>query len=181
MKQIITWIGIILIVFILFIVGSFVFLNYTNPTQEPMEAAVAQGNEKAIQTRLKAIQAESDSLKKVIKNLRNELFFKEITADSLREQCALREDVVAGYKVEIEDLSTQLNAFNNRQVRVKELAKTYETLKAEEISPILSAVDDATIIAIYQNMSSRTRKNIIKALPGPRAAAITQQLAGTAS
>jgi len=72
-----------------------------------------------------------------------------------------------------------VQTLKNKKISIKELAKTYETMKVSEIKPILDNVDDDTVIALYKNMGTRTRKNLIKSLSGGRAAQITEKLAGT--
>jgi flagellar motility protein MotE (MotC chaperone) len=71
-----------------------------------------------------------------------------------------------------------LAASQNQQANIKELAKTFETMKTSEIGPILKKVDNATVIALYKNMGSRSKKMILTALSNDRAAEITQELAG---
>ena len=181
MKQIITWISIFLVVFVVFIAGSFLFLTYGTTSAEPVELAAAKVNETAFAARMRVMNDEIDSLKSVIKNLQNQVFFAGVTVDSLNQQSGIKDAVIAGYDTELNTLRDQVKILTGRRTSVKDLAKTYESMKSEEMAPILDAVDDRTIIALYENMSSRTRKNIIQALPGVRAAEITKKLAGTAS
>ena len=51
-------------------------------------------------------------------------------------------------------------------------------MKPKEMKPILSNLDDGTIIAIYNNMSNRNKKMVFQALTPKRAAEITEKLAG---
>ncbi len=181
MKQIIVWVGISLTTFILFIAGSFLFLKQTEPQAEPVEVAAAKVNQTAFAAQMELKDTTIDSLQTMIKTLQSDLFFTRVTIDSLNEQCGFKDGVIDGFDQQIAGFQKELTQLQGRRTSVKELAKTYETMKSAEMAPILDAVDNNTIIALYENMSSRTRKNIIQALPGARAAQITKELAGVSS
>ena len=52
-------------------------------------------------------------------------------------------------------------------------------MKIAEMQPILEKLEDHTILELYENISSRNRKNILMALSAQRAARITQKIANT--
>lgn len=119
-----------------------------------------------------------DSLQNVIQEMKNDLFVRSLEVDSLNEQITFKDGLIAGYQKTIDDLNDQVLAMNKKELRLKDLAKTYASMKVTDMKPILKKVDDETVIAIYQAMGSRTRKSIMMALSAERAATITQKLAG---
>ena len=98
--------------------------------------------------------------------------------DSLNNQLMLQEEIINEYKNRNEELLNKLEMAKRQVISIKDLAKTYESMKPEEMKPILSNLDDGTVIAIYNSMSSRNKKTIFKALNPKRAAEITELLAG---
>lgn len=122
--------------------------------------------------------SKADSLSKVIDKLSSDLFFTNLALDSLTEQITLKDGLIENYLNQVEALEKDLLTRNDKSSNIKDLAKTYETMKVAEIKPILERVDDETIMALYKNMGTRTRKIILQALSGPRAAQITEKLAG---
>jgi flagellar motility protein MotE (MotC chaperone) len=98
--------------------------------------------------------------------------------DSLNNQLMLQEKLINEYKNINKELLNKLELAKRQVISIKDLAKTYESMKPEEMKPILSNLDDGTVIAIYNSMSSRNKKTIFKALNPKRAAEITELLAG---
>ena len=98
--------------------------------------------------------------------------------DSLNNQLILQEEILNEYKNRNEEILNKLEMAKRQVISIKDLAKTYESMKPEEMKPILSNLDDGTVIAIYNSMSSRNKKIIFKALNPKRAAEITELLAG---
>jgi len=98
--------------------------------------------------------------------------------DSLNNQLMLQEEIINEYKNRNEELLNKLEMAKRQVISIKDLAKTYESMKPEEMKPILSNLDDGTVIAIYNSMSGRNKKIIFKALNPKRAAEITELLAG---
>ena len=77
----------------------------------------------------------------------------------------------------IDDHATAELATTQKEAEIKQLAKTYEQMKINEMKPIFTQLDDKTIMALYNNMSARKRPMILKALSTNRAAKITKELA----
>jgi len=98
--------------------------------------------------------------------------------DSLNNQLMLQENLINDYKNKNEELLNSLELAKRQVISIKDLAKTYESMKPEEMKPILSNLDNGTVIAIYNSMSGRNKKTIFKALNPKRAAEITELLAG---
>lgn len=170
------WAGISFVTFLLLVAGIFTLLTFLEPIDEvenlPLEIQEAAGIDIS-----KSVQAELDSLNTLVSELRNQLFFKNLAQDSLVEQITFKNNLIEGYKGTIDGLNRELTEHISRQGDIKDLAKTFESMKVSEISPILENVDDDTVINIYKNMSTRNRKNILNALTPQRAAGITQKLA----
>lgn len=98
--------------------------------------------------------------------------------DSLNNQLMVQENLINEYKNQNEELLNDLELAKRQVISIKDLAKTYESMKPEEMKPILSNLDDGTVIAIYNSMSGRNKKTIFKSLTPKRAAKITELLAG---
>lgn len=62
--------------------------------------------------------------------------------------------------------------------RIKKLAKVYEGMRPEEAAPIISELDDQTIVEIFLQMEDRRVSRIIGLMPVDRATEITQRLSG---
>ena len=178
MKKVVTWVCIGLGTFAVLIVGIFLLLNFLEPMDDNMQIDVASSSNTISKNMLVLKQTEIDSLNNKINKLKSDLFFSNLTGDSLREQIGFNNRLIEQYKQNINKLNKDILAATKTKVSIQELAKTYETMKSDEMRPILKNVNDRTIIAIYKNMNSRKRKDIFKALPSERAAAITQRLAG---
>ena len=178
MKKIGTWIGISLGAFVVLIVGIFILLNFLEPMDEDMQIDIAASNITISKKMIMQKQSEIDSLNSKIEKLNSDLFFSNLTNDSLKEHTKFKNNLIEQYKKDINKLNKNLLAATKTKVSIQELAKTYDTMKTEEMRPILEKVNDKTVIAIYKNMNSRKRKDILKALSSERAAAITQRLAG---
>ena len=100
------------------------------------------------------------------------------TVDSLYNQLTLKENLLNDYKTKYKDLLIEAEKEKILSESIKVLAKTYESMKPKELKPILTNVDDGTVIAIYNNMSNRSKKIIFKSLNSKRAGKITEILAG---
>ena len=75
------------------------------------------------------------------------------------------------------DQQAKTAAANASTANVRELAKTYEQMKINEMKPIFAKLDDKTIIDLYNAMSARKKPLVLKALSTDRAAVITKKLA----
>ncbi len=205
MRQIVMWSLIILVLFVVFIGLAFVGLTYLTPTPEALEETIAAqaeateaeadpdldyesayedsadapGQTDSTQAAKSKKISKSDSLQAVIEVLTGDLFFSRVTVDSLNEELGKQEKLLTTYTSQVESLEDQIEKLKEKNVSIKDLAKTYETMKVADIRPILERVDDKTIIALYKNMGTRTKKNLIQALSDVRAAQITKKLAGS--
>jgi flagellar motility protein MotE (MotC chaperone) len=180
MKQVITWSLILVVVFVLLIGIAFGVLSYLAPAPEEL-AAIQEETLAAPSDTTAASEpetSESDSLRQVIDELTSDLFFSRITIDSLTEVVAQKQKELQGYIDQTSLLEGKLESLKDKKISIRELAKTYESMKVSEIKPIVEKLDDKTVIALYNNMGSRTKKNLLRALSDVRAAQITKKLAG---
>jgi len=179
MKQVLMWTLILTILFAVFIGVAFGVLTYLAPDPEALaqtqQLAGAASDTSAVVVPKKS---EADSLRAVVDQLRSELFFIRVSADSLNQVVGQRDAQIAGYVLKLTNLERAAEEVNNKHNSIKDLAKTYATMKVSDIRPIIEQLDDKTVIALYNNMGSRTKKNLIQALSDVRAAQITRKLAG---
>jgi len=178
MKKIITWIAIGLAAFVTLVGVIFVALTYISSDPEPEDIVEMPEKETVTEEAIVPEVSGLDSLVTVLGEVRSELLFTQLAADSLQQRIIFMDGLVIEYEKTIEGLNDIVLEKQIQRSRIKDLAKTYETMKPTEIQPILANVDDKTVIALYENMSSRTRKVILNSLNGERAGIITQQLAG---
>ncbi len=177
MKKILTGVAVAVGSFLVLVGSIFAVLNFLDSPTEDVQLEAAARSDELADRLLKRKMEEMDSLAARMDSLRKQLLIRRLETDSLREQVSFRDGLIDGYKKTIEKLNTTLQQNEERESRVKDLAKTFESMKVDEIRPILAGVDDHTVITIYRHMNSRTRKNILIALPKKRASSITQQLA----
>lgn len=62
--------------------------------------------------------------------------------------------------------------------RLQKLAKVYEGMRPEEAAPVISQLDDQTIVEIFLQMDDRRVAKILGQMPIDRATEITQRLSG---
>ena len=177
MKKILVWISIAFVSFIVLVIGIFFILSYLEPMDENMKDSIAAGSNSITKEILKQKRIEIDSLNTKVDKINRDLFFSNLVIDSLKEQVEFKDRLIDQYKKNIEKLNKDLIVANKVNISIQELAKTYETMKIDEMRPILKNVNNKTVIAIYNNMNSRKRKDILNALSSERAALITQRLA----
>lgn len=175
MKKALIWVGIGVTAFAVLVVVIFVVLSYLEPEPAaPPIALVPNGVDPKL---LAEKQDEINNLNKTIFSLKDSLNLREMRIDSLQEQIQFRDGIIREYTRTVESLNSQTAALNNRMLNVKELAKTFETMKVEDMKPILAQVDDPTVIDLYTNINSRNRKNLLMALSTSRAAMLAQKIA----
>lgn len=177
MKKIIIGTSIVIGTFVVLVGIIFIVLTAMEPIDEAALTELAEQSSTETNSSVPFDAAGFDSLKSFNRKLMNDLHLTESIIDSLQKQIKFKENLILGYSKTIEKLNDDILSTNNQNIRVKELAKTYESMKTDEMRPILENVDNETVLAIYRNMNSRTRKNILIALPDKRASVITQLLA----
>ena len=174
MKKII-WILIILVVLIISGGSSYYFI-FRNDSEENLSTALDDNNLPNSLT--DTIQPDNITSDTVIIVDEPDTINTQAIIDSLNNQLMLKENLINKYKKRNEELLNELELAKRQVISIKDLAKTYESMKPEEMKPILSNLDDGTVIAIYNSMSGRNKKIIFKALNPKRAAEITELLAG---
>ena len=177
MKKII-WILIILVVLIISGGASYYFI-FRNDSEENLTTELDDNNlPDSLTDTFQPNIITSDTVIIVDETEIEDTINTQAIIDSLNNQLMLQEEIINEYKNRNEELSNKLEMAKRQVISIKDLAKTYESMKPEEMKPILSNLDDGTVIAIYNSMSGRNKKIIFKALNPKRAAEITELLAG---
>ena len=177
MKKII-WILIILVVMIISGGASYYFI-FRNDSEENLTTELDDNNlPDSLTDTFQPNIITSDTVIIVDEPEIEDTINTQAMIDSLNNQLMLQEEIINEYKNRNEELLNKLEMAKRQVISIKDLAKTYESMKPEEMKPILSNLDDGTVIAIYNSMSSRNKKIIFKALNPKRAAEITELLAG---
>ena len=177
MKKII-WILIILVILIISGGASYYFI-FRNDSEENLTTELDDNNlPDSLTDTFQPNIITSDTVIIVDEPEIEDTINTQAIIDSLNNQLILQEEILNEYKNRNEELLNKLEMVKRQVISIKDLAKTYESMKPEEMKPILSNLDDGTVIAIYNSMSSRNKKIIFKALNPKRAAEITELLAG---
>ena len=182
MKDVMVWSLRLLVLFVVLMGASFLVLTLITPSPEELQEIVAKAEVVTVPDSSGGAMIQmvaGDSLQTVIDSLNSELFFLELRADSLALQVDEKQGEIQILVNQVATMTRQIQEFTDQQASIKDLAKTYETMKVNDIKPILDRVDDDTVIALYTNMGNRTRKNLMQALSSVRAAQITKKIAGT--
>ena len=178
MKKII-WILIILVILIISGGASYYFI-FRNDSEENLTTELDDNNlPDSLTDTFQPNIITSDTVIIVDEPEIEDTINTQAMIDSLNNQLMLQEEIINEYKNRNEELLNKLEMAKRQVISIKDLAKTYESMKPEEMKPILSNLDDGTVIAIYNSMSSRNKKIIFKALNPKRAAEITELLAGS--
>ena len=178
MKKIIILILIIIVVLTLG-GGAVYFLFFTNNVEEELVTEM-NGNDfpDSLTDSIQANIITSDTVIIVDEPQMEYTINTQALIDSLNNQIMLQQNLTNEYQYNNEQLLNELELSKKQIISIKDLAKTYESIKPDEMKPILTNLDDGTVIAIYNSMSGRSKKLIFKALNPKRAAEITELLAG---
>lgn len=179
MKKILIWVGAFLGLFVVLVGVTFFILSSNSPSEEMLIVEQSEKSDEIKSSALKVKQAEVDTLQVQLKDLNNKILLQQGLLDSLTEQINLKDGLISGYTNEIKKLNEMILQKEKQTVSVKELAKTYETMKIQEMKPILANLSNQTVISLYKNTSSKNRKKLFQALEKGRAAEITEILAGS--
>ena len=80
-------------------------------------------------------------------------------------------------EAQVKEVTWELEQSKNEEKNASDLAKTFSSMKTDEMRPILKNIDDNTVKMIYKNINNRMKKNFLLALTPQRAASLTKQLA----
>ena len=125
---------------------------------------------------VQVFKTHRDSLSAMLSRNKMEMTEKNRMIDSLSNELNSHQAALKKQESEVEYLSNLLNSDRDRTDKAKDIAKTFSSMETKQIAPILNRLDNETVIAIYEQMNSRTRKNILLGLPQERAALITKKM-----
>ena len=108
---------------------------------------------------------------------------RKIKLDELESNIKTEEQKVVFQKDSLNSVKQQLDMLIGQKQgiqseRIKKLAKVYEGMRPEDAAPIISQLDDQTIVEIFLQMEDRRVARIIGLMPVDRATEITQRLSG---
>jgi len=178
MKKIILWVLIIVIVFSVGGSLAYFFLFKQEVDVENTSVLTGENAPDSLLDSIPPVFTKLDSITVFYDKCKEDSLISQIVIDSLESEILLKNNLITENIEENKRLSDEIKFLKEKSISIKVLAKTYESMKPEEMQPILSNVDDGTVIAIYQSMSNRSKKLIFKALNPKRAANITEILAG---
>ena len=94
-----------------------------------------------------------------------------------QERINYQKDSLSTVKQQLDMLIGQKEGI--KEERIKKLAKVYEGMRPEDAAPILSELDDLTIVNILLQMEDRRVSKILGQMSVDRATEISQRLTGT--
>jgi len=160
-------------------IGLVLFFVFSDkPVKEEKKDGQVQETVGETKKEKKASKKIINGLKKELTDLTSEMGKKDTVIDSLKKVLAQKETDSNDRESEIEKLTEQLSENRNIEKNAIDLAKTFASMKSEQMAPILQKLDDKTVTLIYKNMSTRVRKNFLLALSSQRAAKLTKTMAG---
>jgi len=167
--NLIKWIGLGLGLFFVFSVAIFVTMMFIVPPLEPIVdptlASVADSLLKAntverdeLEKILSTFKSHGDSLENLVVETKADIVLKESAIDSLQKALDANYASIKKKEKEIEQLANLIKSGNNKSEKAKEIAKTFGSMDTKQIAPILNRLDNETVICIYEQMNSRTKK-----------------------
>lgn len=109
-----------------------------------------------------------------VEALTGEVDAKRNKFDSLMSVNESLKDSMELFREQLKMAQLAVERQQDLKANVKELAKTFESMKSDEMAPILKNLNNAVLVDIYSSMSSRSRKKFLVALSDTKAAEITQ-------
>jgi len=181
-KKVVLWIGIGAGLFVVVVILTLLVLRNLNPGDagaDDQTSLITHLDSSALDSMVVAgFQQRLDSLQTINDSLTQQLTDATQRIDSLQTELQNLEQKLTAAQNQMAEMQQQLSEAQQLQVSLREVAKTYEAMKVNEMGPILQKLDDRTVIMIYRNINARKRKNLLLALPGERAAQITQKMIG---
>ncbi len=175
MRKIIFWIFIGFVLFAVLVAVIFGILSYTE--QESTPPAVSQPQPRQSRSLSPPLEmTERDSMIQIIQQKDSVMLAQNEKIDSLFLLLQSKTDSIRDYRRSLQQLEQNITSYTAKSENIKNLAKSYEAMRVDEIQPILEKIDNQTIIKIYQQMSSRKQMKILQALSADRAAQITKRL-----
>lgn len=162
--------------FLLFAFIFFAILKVSAPPKKSVEktgAVAGKTNDKYV----KNLEKKNKKLKEQLENSKNDFAEKDAKIDSLQNLLSQQQLNLKEQENQIEKLKTDIEKITNEKNNAQDLAKTFSTMKTDEMRPILKNIDDRTVKIIYKNINNRMKKNFLLALTPQRAASLTKQLA----
>lgn len=162
--------------FLLFAFLFFVILKVSEPNKQASNSA-KQTSAKPNNKYVKNLEKRYKKLKEDLAKSKADFSLKDTKLDSLKKLVTQLETNLGNSKNQMEKLNEKLTKAENEEKNAQDLAKTFASMKSEEMRPILINIDDRTIKRIYKKINNRMKKNFLLALTPQRAASLTKQLA----
>ncbi len=125
-----------------------------------------------LQQQLKAIEDE----KKRLKVYEDQLNALKGQLEDKQQQLEQREEELEQKEREVDELQQKLSALFEG---IKDIAKVYENMEAEQAASILSEMEDRSlVIQILKHMPAERSAEILGAMESKKAAELTRQMAG---
>lgn len=151
-------------------VGLAIIITLNPPEQEAVDSLAADSV--AADTVLTPLEEMTIRLAE----LEEQLGTQSRRADSLQQLVGQMETSKKARTEEMEQMKSTIAELEKSNADVKDLAKTFQNMKVEELRNILQQVDDDAAYKIYANMSNRSRKKLLLGLSGTRAAKLTERI-----
>jgi flagellar motility protein MotE (MotC chaperone) len=176
-----------LLSFVIFL-GVFSYtMGVFDPAPEPTAEQAASGSENADEGQAPADDYVSDygQAAAAVEAARSSNSVDTIAELSLLErrqrEIAAEEKAIASQKKELEELRAEVEKLLGKKAKVADekvtyIAKLIDGMKADEMSGLITNLDNATILAVLPKMKPQTASRVLSLLPPKRAAEITKEL-----
>ena len=122
------------------------------------------------------VAQERDSLLTEMQGLMDQLVNRENAIDSINRVAQISDARVDVLEDNLEQRDADIINLREVEVNAVDMAKTFQTMTIEELTPIIVRLSDDVVLDIYKNTSSKRRKYLLAALGTARAAAMTNRL-----
>ncbi|MEE9464907.1 MAG: hypothetical protein V3W14_04955 [Candidatus Neomarinimicrobiota bacterium] len=96
--------------------------------------------------------------------------------DSLLEQLSYRDAANKILDDRVQNKDVEIAILREVGLNAQEMARTFATMKVDELTPIVSRLSDGVVLDIYKQTANKRRKFLLTALGDERAAAMTNRL-----
>jgi len=170
---------------ILVITGLLYFLSPDSPVESGGSSAINEPLNQSLESstllNIEGVATLEDSLEKRIDILQSKLNYQQIISDSLNGLLSEKITQAEKYLKDIENLQQSIVDIQTVEDQAKSLAKTFESMKINEIGRSVADLDDKALMQIYNKMNGRLRKNLLMAVSSERAAKLTKKMMSLAS
>ncbi|MFB0516431.1 MAG: hypothetical protein ACETWG_07495 [Candidatus Neomarinimicrobiota bacterium] len=171
MKKVLLGLAAALMFFVLMIVVFFLIFLLSEG-----EGELAEEGWPVSDKELQEIIQQRDSLLADVDSLVAVVAVSNTALDSLGQELAFREATVKSLESRLQGKDAEIESLRRVDVNAQDMARTFATMTAAELTPIIAKLSDEVVLDIYKHTVTKRRKVLLAALGDARAAALTNRL-----